>query len=287
MITIPLKKRVSGVTLIELLISTVLGLLIILGLSTLYLSSQKSAHTHDAISNMEVNARIALAGLRQTIEHTGFPSIYNVPLDKPFHSAIDGDIDISARCRGGSEKLVKPTSIKTKVTKDNGTKDWIVVKYMSDNEDDANHEIIRDCLGGKVDPKCSADPINGMYNSMNAVVYNAFYISSKKALLCAGSRSSIPQPIAENITNMQFLYGVRSSLGTSYLTATQVETNKAWENVISVQVAILASSDNEVLSQKEERHFVLLDKKITKDSKYLYRVYSTTINLPNRNRGVL
>ena len=281
------KTNTQGVTLIELLISTVLGMVIILGLTTLYLTSQKNARIHDAISNMEANARIALSGLRQTIEHAGFPSIYNVPLEKPFHSTEDGNIDIAAKCRGGSQKLVKPSSIKTKVTKDNGTKDWIVVKYMSDNENDANNELTLDCTGGKVLPECSADPINGMYNSMDAVVYNAFYIGSKNALLCAGSRNSIPQPIAEDITNMQFLYGVNNSLGMSYLTATQVETDKAWENVISVQVAILARSSKEILRKKEQRYFVLLDKKLSKNDKRLYRVYTTTINLPNRNRRVI
>ena len=280
-----LKK--TGFTLIELLISTTLGILIILGLTTLYLTSQKNDSTRDAISNMEANARIALSNLRQTIEHAGFPSIYNVPLEKPFHSTADGNIDINARCRGGSQKLVKPSSIATKATKDNDTKDWIVVKYMADNEDDANNELIVDCTGAKVLPECSADPINGMYNSMDAVVYNAFYIGSKNALLCAGSRNAIPQPIAEDITNMQFLYGVKSSSGISYLTATQVETDKTWENVISVQVAILARSSENILSKKEERYFVLLDKTVSKNDKRLYRVYTTTINLPNRNRRVI
>ena len=285
--TYPSYKNTQGFTLIELLISSALGMVIILGLTTLYLTSQKNSHSQDAISNMEANARIALAGLRQTIEHAGFPSIYNVPLEKPFHSSIDGNIDLTMTCRGGSQKLVKPNSIKTKKTRDNGTKDWVVVKYMSDNENDANNELILDCTGSKVLPECSADPLNGMYNPMDAVVYNAFYINSKNTLICAGSRNAIPQPIAENITNMQFLYGINNSLGTSYLTATQVESNNAWENVISVQVAILARSSKEILSKKENRYFVLLDKKISKNDRRLYRVYTTTINLPNRNRRVI
>ena len=280
-------KNTQGITLIELLISSVVGMVIILSLTTLYFTSQKNTRTQDAISNMEENARIALSSLRQTIEHAGFPSIYNVPLEKPFHSTIDGNIDTNARCRGGSQKLVKPSSIRTKVTKDDGTKDIIVVKYIADNENDANHELILDCTGAKVLPECSADPISGMYNPMDAVVYNAFYIGSKNALLCAGSRNAIPQPIAEDITNIQFLYGVNNSSGMAYLTATQVETNKTWENVISVQVAILARSSKETLSTKKQRYFVLLDKKLSKNDKYLYRVYTTTINLPNRNRRVI
>ncbi len=280
-------KRIQGLSLIELLLSAVLGMVIILGLVTLYLSSQKSSRTQDAVTNMEANARIALSSLRQTIEHAGYPSIYNVPLEKPFHSAMDGNIDITATCRGGSQKLVNLSSIKTKVTKDNGANDSIVVKYLSDNENDVNHELIRDCTGTKVVPECSADPINGMYNSMDAVVYNAFYINSENSLVCEGSANVTPQVIAEGITNIQFLYGVNTKSGMSYLSATQLETSKAWENVISVQVAILVRSSKDVLKQNEGRYFVLLDQKISKNDKRIYRVYMTTINLPNRNRGVI
>lgn len=280
------KNTKQGFTLVEMMIASMLGMIVILGLTTVYASSQKNSRTQNAISNMEANARIALSGLRQTIEHAGFPSIYNVPLEKPFHSTIDGNIDITKKCRGGG-KLIKPASIKKKKTKDNGNRDWIVVKYLSDNKNDVNHELIQDCTGGKVLPKCSADPINGMYNSMDAIVYNAFYINSKNSLLCAGSRNAIPQPIAEDISNIQFLYGVNNSLGMSYLTATKVEQNQEWENVISVQVAILARSNENILTKKEKRYFVLLDKKLSKNDKRLYRVFTTTINLPNRNRRVL
>ena len=282
------RTRSHGFTLIEMMISVAIGMVIVLGLTTLYLSSQKTARMRDAIGGMEANARIALAGIRQSVQHAGYPSIYNVPLEKPFHSASDGDIDLSQTCRGGSEKLIKPNSIKKKYSKDSNGRDWLVVKYRADNENSADAEIIRDCVGGIVDPACSADPDNGMYDSMEAIVYNALYINGNNSLLCAGSRSPVPQPIAENVTNMQFLYGVNSRDGMQYLSADVVESQEQWESVTSVQVAILVQSDDEVLSATETRSFVLLDMSVEKkDDRHLYRVYSTTINLPNRNRRVL
>jgi hypothetical protein len=236
---------------------------------------------------MEASARIALSGVRQVIEHAGYPSIYNIPLEKPFHSLADGLIDVTERCRDGTEKLVKPSSISHKLTEDNGNNDKIVIKYMADNQADDNAEIVTDCTGGVVPTGCSADPDVGMYDPIKAVVYNALYITSKHVLTCAGSRNIVPQPIAENISFMQFLYGVNTAAGTSYLTATEVETNNQWEMVTSVQVAILVRSAGNVLQINTQRQFLLLDKKLTKNDKRLYRSYSTTINLPNRNRRVL
>jgi len=280
-------KLAKGLSLIEMMISITLGMVIILGLTSVYLSSQKSSVTRDAISGMEANARIAFSGVRQIIEHAGYPSIYNVPLEKPFHTPVDGAIDVSARCRDGTEKLVKPSSISNRFTQDSGTRDNIVVKYMADNPADDNAEIITDCTGGIVPTGCSADPDVGMYNPITAVVYNALYITNKQVLTCAGSRNTIPQPIAENISFMQFLYGVNTGVGTSYLTATEVETNNQWEMVTSVQIAILVRSAGNVLQINTQRQFLLLDEKLTRNDKHLYRSYSTTINLPNRNRRVL
>lgn len=283
-------RGTKGLTLIEMMIALSLGMIIILGLTSVYLSSQKSSQTRDAIANMEANARVALSSLRQIIEHAGYPSVYNVPLEKPFHSTEDGAIDTNIRCRGGSELLVRPSSIANKYTIDSAGRDRIVVKYMADNPSDSNAEIISDCSGSRVPTECSADPNNGMYNSMQAIVYNAIYITTptgRHVLTCAGSRNGVPQPIAEDISFIQFLYGVNSGSLTSYKTASAVEIAKQWESVTSVQVAILVRSSGNVLQKTESRTFVLLNQNINRNDKRLYRVYSTTINLPNRNRRVL
>ena len=125
---------------------------------------------------------------------------------------------------------------------------------------------------------------------MQAIVYNAIYITTptgRQVLTCAGSRNGVPQPIAEDISFIQFLYGVNSGALTTYKTATAVEVAKQWESVTSVQVAILVRSSGNILQRVENRHFVLLDQTVSRNDKRLYRVYSTTINLPNRNRRVL
>ena len=53
--------------------------------------------------------------------------------------------------------------------------------------------------------------------------------------------------------------------------------------MVSVQVAILVRSEKEVLEKSEAKTFVLLDEDISISAdKRLYRVYTTSIVLPNR-----
>ncbi len=138
---------------------------------------------------------------------------------------------------------------------------------------------------------CSADATVGVHNPFEAKLYSAFFIKQNtgkpKQLMCYGSRSpsSAPLAIADNIDNMQIRYGVLNGVGghLSFKTATQVGSN--WESVISVQIALLVGSSNSnVLENARSRTFTLLDKTITKPASdhRLYKVYTTTINLPNR-----
>jgi hypothetical protein len=145
---------------------------------------------------------------------------------------------------------------------------------------------------------CSTDQAAGMNNPFEAKIYSAFFLKQNtgqpKQLMCYGSRSSSSTPliIADNIDNMQIRYGVLRDMidgagGTiRFMTATQVEAlPDGWASVISVQVAILVGSDNpNVLVDARRRTYDLLDVPITKPATdhRMYKVYSTTINLPNR-----
>lgn len=144
---------------------------------------------------------------------------------------------------------------------------------------------------------CSADTTlesaNGMLNASDSKIYNGFYVrqvtGGKKQLVCYGSRSSSTEPsvIAEDVDNMQIRYGVLIDDATRYLNATEVEAiTDAWSAVVSIQVALLMSSDGHVIANPTARTYQLLDKTITKAATdtTLYKVYTTTISLPNRQQ---
>ncbi len=306
-------KNSKGISLIELMVSMVLGLTIVSGLMGMYLGSRETDKTRTELIDIESNARFALKSLRDTIALTGYSSIEGIYLDKAFHTPKDGSI-ANPDCRDGNPMVVNSqllSSMPTELadfTKDgvDGGSDRLTVIVRPDHPTDG--EVFLDCAGGgyvasssfapqEKQIACSTDKENsdiigdtaeGMENPSEARLYNGFYLKDK-SLICAGSRTeySTPYTVADNIENMQFLYGVLKDGRLQYKNANTVETgdgagNDDWASVVSVQVAILVSSANDVLETADERKFQLLDVEVSKTSKKMLKVYQTTINLPNR-----
>ncbi|HIO97674.1 MAG TPA: hypothetical protein EYG71_07085 [Leucothrix sp.] len=315
--------KAQGLSLVELMISMTLGLILIGGIMSMYLGSRGSDKTRTELSDIDTNARVALNSLRQVIEHAGYSSVEDIGLfEKPFYSAMDGDID-NVSCRDTeksviSNGLLNPPSELGDYTTDSDDGDSITVIYLADHPDKG--DIFSDCAFGDYSisgstandnsarqKACSTDTdhseqgevgdtAEGMTVPSDARIYSGFFLKeesgSLKSLVCYGSRSnsSTPQLIAENIDNMQFLYGVKIDDRTTYKTASIIEGNAEWESVVSVQVAILVGSESkEVLVNPKARSYQLLDRTVSKikSDHRMYKVYTTTIALQNRiERGL-
>ena len=306
-------KRHRGFTLVELMISMTLGLALLGGLMSMYFGSAKTDKTRTELSDIESNGRLALNSLRLIIEHAGYRSSAILsPLDKPFQTPVDGSIDIPD-CRDGDEMIISglgtaegllnpPTELEG-YTKDGVFGDSITIIYRADSPAGA---VFAGCALGDYSTgsstaadntarqlSCSVDQTSGMASPNDAKIYSGYYLKpvtgKLKQLVCYGSRriNNTPQLIAENIDNMQILYGVRIDGNLSYKNADTIELNDEWESVVIVQVALLIGSENEnVLVNPEDRTFQLLDRTVTKteEDHRMYKVYSTSINLPNRSK---
>ena len=302
-----------GLSLIELMISMVIGLFLLGGVITNFIGTKDSDRMRSAISEMDANARVALATMRQTILHAGYPSIHNMLIDKGFYAENDPDIN-NPTCRDGSLKrdISSFESIDSDdlATKDRSRGDVITVIALADNpckagkascpnEADVNPDaqVYIDCMGGGVDRDartvaCSADPDAGLLNPSDAKIYSSFRLgggTSSRTLFCDGSRGGT-QPIVDNIEAMQILYGVQKADGTViYHNATRVDTDNEWGAVTSVQIALLLRSSRDILSENNSKtQYTLLDKDwdvATSDLKRLFKVYTTTIHLANQNKG--
>jgi len=304
-------KHQVGLSLVELMISVTLGFFLIAGVATTFIGTKNNEKTRSAISEMDATARAALGTLRQTILHAGYPSIYNIELDKPFYTPSDGELT-NPNCRGGSIKRDLYTVPWNLRTRDSGRTDFLTVISMADNpckaglatcagnlNANANVNpkalVYYDCVGGGADrttsrvTACSAEPGVGMENPRDAKIYSSFWVDRYRTLSCRGSRGNT-QPIVDNIEYMQFLYGVKREDGSiSYRGADLVERDGQWEQVSSIQIAILVRSSKDVLKKASEKEwYILLDtRKQVTDLHRLFRVYTTTVNLENKNEGAL
>jgi type IV pilus assembly protein PilW len=286
-----INKNIKGYSLIEMMIASVLGILLIGAVMTFYLSNKSTNEMRNTNSDIESNARIALLTITKVIEHAGYPSVHVHTIEKPFYTQADG-LKTTPKCTEGSNFATMQAASNiynnNKTTRDASHRDGISIAYMPDNPEHSDAVFWKDCGGSYVDGNrakvCSADTVDGQ--GRKATVYNSFYVTSNNELKCTTSRNRT-YPIANGIEAIQYLYGVRKLGSTRYKNATNVEADNDWENVISVQVGMLVRSTDKMNTVNKQMRYALLDTTITKNDKYIRKIYNTTIYLKNMDRTVV
>ncbi len=274
------QNRNIGFSLIELLVAMTIGLFLLAGIATSYVSSKGSSVKNNEYSVLEDNGRIALEIISQAIEHTGYRPI-NAYMET--HPYILDEVNVkSGTCTDSQESVVKDSIFTSaNITADDSDGDTLAVMHFGDNN------VFSDCGGQEMPAACRlADPDQAQKEiSLDASkIYSAFYLSGDK-LLCAGSRGDTPQTVTENIENIQFLYGVASNNSTNtvdrYLNAADM-TEALWNSVVSIQVAILVRSSTLVNTVSKKQVFTLLDQVVTSpDDRYQRAVFTATVRLRN------
>lgn len=310
------KRHQQGLSLIELMISMVIGLFLLVGLVTSFIGTKDNDKTRNAISNMDASANLIFDVMRKTITHAGYVSIDPVIRPTPgFHTVEDGAIAATA-CRNGSQRETALRRAAITPTSDIGNSDTITVISLADNpcrdgltscpnEADVNPNalVYYDCAGGGMERDvnvvaCSTNIEVGMVSEpLEAKIYSSFRLlldgsDEDRTLFCDGNRGGT-EPIASNVEAVQYLYGVQegsiaeNNVTFTFKNAGAVSTDNDWEKVRSVQVALLIRSEQNILKKDSTKTFYsLLDTKVdivAADRKRLFRVYTTTINLENMN----
>lgn len=291
-------KNQKGLSLLELMISMLIGLFLLAGVVTNFISTTNADIKREAVSEMDANASEAFRFLRRAISHAGYRSIENIRLedDMAFHISTTDVANVA--CDGTTDRDASDVTADLR-TRDNGALgDRISVISLTDNSANAGALVSLDCTdsGATRSVVCSTDPNSGMADPVDAKIYNSFWLdSSTKTLNCRGSRNAdiTKESLVDGVETIQYLYGVKSDLGSlTFRNATDVTNANQWPSVVSVQVGLLMQSSNQyVLDENSTKTtYSVLDEDITIDSadlKRLFRIYTTTINMENRNQGLL
>lgn len=269
----------AGFTLIELLISMVLSIFLIGGVIAIYISSHNTAHVREEMSSVDDNARAAIRSLTQVIEHAGYAT--------PMHIAFDdyivktGGTTNNGICgdAGGNIDMTD-TSSPLKDTNDGtgSNSDVITVTALADDLMNV------DCSGQVQRAACR---VGSAANIQGAKIYNSFYIQTpagetEPSLFCRGSVAASAVQIADGIEDMQLRYGVDLNadlIVDKYVTASQA--TGLWQNIVSVQVALLVRSLKNVKKENESQTFQLLDKTVVTNDRRQRSVFTTEISLRN------
>lgn len=214
-----------GISLLEILISLTLGLLLVLGIGTVYLGSNQTYRTQEESARLQEAGRYAIELIGRNIRQAGYADI---PISPIAVKTSFGGTTISGLNNGC------PTATPTT--------DFITVQY--------------DGIAGEQD--CQANNIVA-----GQVVQHTFFLSGT-SLRCDAVVSASPAPPAacpaagsgsemlRDVEDLQILYGIDTDNNQS---ADQYTAAPAtWAQVVSAKVCVLVRSANQGVSVGNQKY---------------------------------
>ena len=286
-----MKRKMSGYTLVELMVALVLGLIIVLVAVQMLLAGQRSVAFQNAVLNVQDNANIGLNYIVTDLKHANLNLINRdmkstgvsglVVSDSNYPANITTNRRLSSSAASGSPSLTEDES------------DVLVIQYKPnlakgyDCEGEAitspNEVIVqryflrRDTNGARFDLALACDA--------------GRYANTETATTITGFNNS-GQIIMQRVDQFKVLVGVQniSTKNLSYMTLAQFAAVPASNNLraVSLQIGILARSlDNAGADTEEKLDYTLLnipqviDKPDEMKARYIRIPVEQTIALKN------
>lgn len=273
-------KRHLGLTLVELLIALVLGLIVVLVVGQIYLSGRQSYRTQTGFGGMQENGRFALFFLQRDIQRAGFPRVLGPGGSSPVVASFNVANTIEGGGNNSDQIEIQYNSFGGTVTTD-GIPGALVPLVTANNTDATSDD---DCLG---------QDSTAALNPDGSRLVSSRYSVNAGNLQCLGGGNASPQPIIPGVESMQILYGEDTdgdTFANVYRRANQVAI---WDNVVAVRVGLLLNSGEPVLAEPDTTEYAVLDAPPTAplddpgtaidERLFSRRVFTTTIQLRNRS----
>jgi type IV pilus assembly protein PilW len=285
-----------GLSLVELMVSMVIGLFVIGAVLISYLGSGQAASQQAAYSQMNDDAQIGLSIIARDLMLAGYtrPTGVNVATGRFSGTppmAVFG-CDKGFVTPNKLDELVAATDCAT-----TGSSSAIEVIYEADIDNTvAKDAQPSDCVGNTIDKALTPAPwLRNRYYVVNSESTG----TARPELHCASNLSNSAgariggQPLLENVEVLKAMY-LEALLP---LKATPLENQRyhyvaasdvaEWGNVLAVRVCLLMRSSDPILTAEDTTHITskYLDcdlNSATAADKYLRRAYFTTVALRNQ-----
>ena len=273
---IKLRRLQMGLSIVELMVSLVLGLLLMTGVIQVFLSSRQTYAANEAMGRMQENGRFALEFIARSARMAGYVEpIYLGDKPQPILRPDCGGLPV--------------TPPGTLCSSNGGTNvaDSIGFVMQPAIVDGAR----RDCLGNIISENNKLIINHFSIIPATATVPAALGCRAYKYDQAAGTWTAGPnaQRLVEGIDNMQVLYGIDTSgdsrSANQYVSADRVSN---WSKVRSVRLSVLANSIDTLNPAPANRRFVLLDAtpltaaNLGNDNR-ARQIFTTTIQLKNND----
>ena len=206
--------RQTGMTLIELMVAMVIGLVVSLAAVTSLIVARKGFSTVDAASQLRDNGRYASDLVQRITLQTGFKDtlyVTGVPSQKDVSDDAAGTI--AANVTGFNNASFNTTDLTSKGTSTpvNGS-DVLILRYQSAKLNSDPNSSVAD--GSMID--CSGNKVTTVPANRNDRMVSVFYVAvgtdGEPSLMCGRSSNGLApytgQPIIQGVETFQVLYGV-------------------------------------------------------------------------------
>ncbi|MDO9313455.1 MAG: PilW family protein [Burkholderiaceae bacterium] len=270
------QPRQRGMTLVELMVGLVIGIVLSLAAASLYLATRETSRTSQSISDVNETGKIALEMIGREIQKAGFfPAQFgfDAATANQFAGAFEntkeaGNVVFNTGLFGCDGGNYNPATKACPPIPAASTPDSIVINYFSTPEFGAGSLMgnANDCNRRPV----SGDPANNaaaaasqplFVSNRFSIVDTASYVDNDKntvtvnSLGCHGNGDELQaaaQPAIEGVEDMVIRYGIYGAgtdqSPTQFITAAQVNaagtinTRTPWQRVTAVSVCIVVRS---------------------------------------------
>ncbi|AKE52285.1 PilW family protein [Kangiella geojedonensis] len=177
-------KQEKGFTLVELMVGMLLGLILIAGVFTVYLSTKKTNNTAEGVISAQSDAQLALSFMKEDIARAGW--VNNSSITYTMNSPLPADYKTY---EGGAGI------------------DMLKIHYESCDSSQA----INECIGAAID---SAD-CNGVAVTPGDTITNVYEVNG-------GVLTCNDQPLISNVEDFQVLFGELNGSSLNYVTADNI-----------------------------------------------------------------
>ncbi len=314
------QRRHAGLTLVELMVALVLGVILIGGVLQLYVANKGTYLVQDDLSRLQESARFAMDMTTRDIRQAGYWGCYNLT---PTNNLNVGGANFNVGIQGteggglnGSDSLILSGASGSGIT--------VQAPYMPNtadalgiNKDNGLNQndivLVSDCKAGNIIQITDNNP-----NTSGTVVHNTgagtpgnaikdldkkylgdaqiYRVQSITYTVATDGTTGLPNlyrkdgtnaavPLLEGVEDMQILYGIDSDadkIPNRYVNAGAVVD---WTTVVAVRIALLVRTVNQVAATATAQNYTLLDAAAYKpNDRYLRRLFVSTITLRNRTQ---
>ncbi|WP_271410709.1 PilW family protein [Pseudomonas sp. Q1-7] len=258
----------AGLSIVELMVALLLSSILIGGVLQVFLSSNRTYATTEALARTQENGRFALEFIAQSARQAGYLEPYLL-IDKRLPLA-------ETNCNW-------PSTADEHCTANGATNDRVtfILQPPLIKDDPSSAAMRRDCAGNEV--------------AEDTIIANVFHIAAADAnnpypsLACTTFTVEEPDDfqtvrLVDGIENLQLLYGI-STTGDPQSVNQFVSADRVtdWSKVSAIRVAVLANSMGRAASDANAPvNFILLDTRVNAAADGMTRqVFTTTLRFHN------